>query len=398
MLTILAGCALPGYNSSSFGNHWYNFGGNTSSATYQQKLSQEQHVNYKPVVMKITPQLIRHLNHKQNKQKLRPKVRRLTGSPSQKNYVVGKGDILKIIVFGHPQLTNPGGKGSSGGGRGGNSRQNGRVNTNGELVKANGDMFFPYVGRIHAAGKTTAQIRRQITHGLSSYIRQPQVDVRVAQYRSQRVYISGDIAKPCTVQITDLSLSIVQALDSCDSVSTKKGGGTAVRNVRLIRNGQSTLINLNKLYAHDKQIPLQPGDKLMIDDTANRIFMVGEFNKQTALPYATGGMSLSDAISDVGGLNLKTADTSHIYVIRGFVGGQNFKNGGIKTVMHPKIYSLNMSNPSGMLLANRFQLKPRDVVFASPASLVNFNRALSLILPSLNALTQGTYFYKRSGL
>ena len=395
ILAMLAGCALPGYNSGSFRNHWYNFGANPS-ATYQQKLTKEQHVDYQPIVMKITPALIQHLDQQQNKRSLSPQVRQLTGSPNRKNYVVGNGDILQIIVFGHPELTNPGGQ--SGNNSNGSSRENGRVDTSGELVNADGDIYFPYVGSMHAAGKTIAQIRKEVTHGLSDYIRDPQVDVRVRQYRSQRVYISGDIEKPCTVPITDISLTVVQALDSCNSLTTKQGGGTGVQNVRLIRNGKSTLVNLNKLYAQGKDIPLQPGDKLLIDDTANRVFMVGEFAKQQALPYATGGMSISDAISDAGGLNLQTADASHVYVIRGFISGRDFKHGGIKTVMHPKIYSLNMSNPSGMLLANEFQLRPRDVVFAAPASLVNFNRALSLILPPLNAITQGFYLYNRSGL
>ncbi|MES1935637.1 polysaccharide export protein [Salinisphaera hydrothermalis C27AD] len=396
MLGMLAGCALPGFNSGSFDhNHWYSFG-SKHSATYQEQLSQQAKVDYDPIELNITPQLIAYLDHKQKKNSLSPQVRKLTGSPSRKNYVVGNGDILQIVVFGHPDLTNPGGESSNN--NGGGSRQTGRVDTSGELVNADGDIYFPYVGSLHAAGKTIAQIRKEVTQGLSDYIRDPQVDVRVRQYRSQRVYISGDIDKPCTVPITDINLTIVQALDACDSLASKKGGGTGVQNIRLIRNGHSTLVNLNKLYAQGDDIPLQPGDKLLIDDTANRVFMVGEFDKQKALPYATGGMSLGDAISDIGGVNLQTADASHIYVIRGFVGGRDFKDGGLKTIMHPKIYHLNMSNPSGMLLANQFELKPRDVVFAAPASLVNFNRALSLILPSLNAITQGFYIYDRSGL
>ena len=142
----------------------------------------------------------------------------------------------------------------------------------------------------------------------------------------------------------------------------------------------------------DKEIEIE-----IIDDSANRIFMVGEFSKQTALPYSTGGMSLSDAMADAGGVNLGSANTSAIYVVRGFVDSQPARDGGVKTVLRPNIYKLDASDVSGLLLANQFELKPRDVVFAAPASLVNFNRALALILPSLNAFTQSYYLYDRIG-
>jgi len=65
-------------------------------------------------------------------------------------------------------------------------------------------------------------------------------------------------------------------------------------------------------------------------------------------------------------------------------------------VLKPNVYKLNMSDVGGLLLANQFQLKPRDVVFAAPASLVNFNRALSQITPSLNILLQSVLLYDRS--
>jgi polysaccharide export outer membrane protein len=199
------------------------------------------------------------------------------------------------------------------------------------------------------------------------------------------------------VPFTDVTLTVLEALDQCDSLGTKEGGGVGVQNVILIRDGESTPLDLNQIYATGRPVPLQPGDRLLIDDSANRIFMVGEFSKQTALPYSTGGMSLSDAMADAGGVNLGSANTSAIYVVRGFVDSQPARDGGVKTVLRPNIYKLDASDVSGLLLANQFELKPRDVVFAAPASLVNFNRALALILPSLNAFTQSYYLYDRIG-
>lgn len=384
-LAMLAasGCALPGYSSRDIGggDKWYSFGGD-NDATYDEELAKEE-IDYEPRVVQITPWLIRHQQQEKSQQTLGEAQLRVSGEPSDAlNYEIGAGDIIQVIVFGHPELTNPAGTDS------GNE-------ISGQLVSADGNIFYPYVGEVQAAGKTLKELRQRLARGLSEYIREPQVDVRVRQYRSQRVYISGDIAKPCTVPISDVTLTVLQALDQCDTLATKEGGGVGVQNVVLIRNGESTPLDLNQIYQTGRPVPLRSGDRLLIDDSVNRVFMVGEFKEQTALPYSTGGMSLSDAIADAGGVSLASADTSAIYVVRGFVDSEPTSDGRVKTVMRPNVYKLDASNVSGLLLANQFELQPRDVVFAAPASLVNFNRALALILPSLNAITQSYYLYDR---
>ncbi|WP_353108416.1 polysaccharide biosynthesis/export family protein [Salinisphaera dokdonensis] len=382
-LLASSGCALPGYTSKSIdnGGSWYDFGGD-SAATYDEELS-KQEIDYEPRVLQITPWLIRHQQEQAASQTLGEAQQRVSSAPAEvMNYTIGAGDVLQVIVFGHPELTNPAGVTSNEG-------------IQGQLVSADGNIYYPYVGEVNVEGMTLKELRQRISKGLSQYIREPQVDVRVREYRSQRIYISGDIAKPCTVPFTDVTITVLEALDQCDSLATKEGGGVGVQNVILIRDGESVPLDLNQIYSSGRPVPLRPGDRLLIDDSANRIFMVGEFSEQTALPFSTGGMSLSDAIADAGGVSLNSADTSSIYVIRGFVDSQPSRDGGVKTVMRPNIYKLDASKVSGLLLANQFKLQPRDVVFAAPASLVNFNRALALILPSLNAITQSYYLYDR---
>lgn len=388
VLSALAGCTLPGYSSNPVkGDHWYSFG-NNQDTTYQDKLNQEP-VDYDARIVKITPSLIRYQNKQRAQEKLPAAEKALTAANDTQAYHIGPGDVLRIIAYGQKDLNNPGG-------------DSGSDESAGQVVNSDGNIYYPYAGEIHVAGKTPTQVRRQLSHNLTSVIRDPQIDVRVMQYRSQRVYISGDISKPCTVSLTDVVNTVLQALDQCDTLSSGKSSNSAapatgVQNVVLIRNGKSTFLDLNQIYATGNPVPLQPGDRLLVDDSANRVFMMGEFDKQQALSFSTGGMSLSDAISDAGGLDLNTANPGKIYVVRGFISDQSVAAGHLKTVMRPNVYELDMSNVSGMLLANEFQLKPRDIVFAAPASLVNFNRALSQITPSLNIILQSLLLYDRAG-
>lgn len=384
----LGGCALPGYSSDAIDDDgsWYGFG-DDQRATYDDELAKHD-IDYEPRVVKITPWLIRQQQQSRASQTLGEAQRRVTvASPESVNYRIGAGDVLQVIVFGHPDLSNPTGTTSS-------------SSLQGQLVSSDGMVYFPYAGDMQAEGKTLKQMRQKISSALADFIREPQVDVRVLEFRSQRVYISGDIAKPCTVPITDVTLTVLQALDQCDTFALSRGGdeggGVGVQNVVLIRDGQSTALDLNQIYSSGRPVPLQPGDRLLVDDSASRVFMVGEFTEQVALPYSTGGMSLSDAIADAGGVSLGTADTSAIFVVRGFVDSEPARDGGVQTVVRPNVYKLDASSVSGLLLANKFQLEPRDVVFAAPASLVNFNRALAQLTPSLDILFRSFLIYDRS--
>ncbi|KEZ78796.1 polysaccharide export protein [Salinisphaera hydrothermalis C41B8] len=124
--------------------------------------------------------------------------------------------------------------------------------------------------------------------------------------------------------------------------------------------------------------------------------MVGEFSKQMALPYSTGGMSLNDAIADAGGVSLDSANTSAIYVIRGLTDETSVNSESGQTISRPTVYRLNANSPVGLVLANQFELKPRDIVYAAPASLVNFNRAFAQITPALNTIFQTLLIYSRA--
>lgn len=53
----------------------------------------------------------------------------------------------------------------------------------------------------------------------------------------------------------------------------------------------------------------------------------------------------------------------------------------------PEIYHLDVSSPVAFALAEGFDLRDRDVVFVDPVPLVRWNRVISLILPSAQAIS-----------
>ena len=158
----------------------------------------------------------------------------------------------------------------------------------------------------------------------------------------------------------------------------RAGGITAAGDrsfVTLTRSNETTVVDLMQLQelgVNPNQILLESGDLVTVrsrDDS--KVFVMGEILRPSALPMRNGRLSLNEALGEAGGPNLVTANTSQIYVIR------NTAQAG-----SPAVFHLNAGNPTALALAETFPLRPRDVVYIDPVPLVNWNRIVSLILPS----------------
>ena len=87
------------------------------------------------------------------------------------NYKLGPGDILSIIVWDHPELTTPAGTFRT-------------AEQAGTVVAEDGTIFYPYVGVIKVAGKTTREVRDLLANKLAKFIEKVQIDVRMAMFLS----------------------------------------------------------------------------------------------------------------------------------------------------------------------------------------------------------------------
>ena len=284
-------------------------------------------------------------------------------------YRIAPGDVLTITVWEHPELTIPSGSFRS-------------ADEGGNVVKADGSVFYPYAGELAVSGLTTGEVQTLLQNRLGSVIKRPQIDVRVASFQSQKAYISGSVLKPGIVPITNTPLTLLDAIERQGGLAETAAWGE----ITLTRNGATRQISLRSLYEQgswSENFLLQDGDLIHVPrNDAEKVFVLGEVNRPQSLNMSRNGTSLAEALATASGINENRADGRGIYVLRNT--GVNRDEQGLP-VYTATVFHLNASSAVGFMMADRFPLEARDVVYVSPAPITRWNRFMSQLLPSIIA-------------
>lgn len=372
--------------------------GNHLSASHSQvvnKSTDEPSLSSLVNIYELTPSLVNQLKI------TAPRVVTQSNPKLDKNladyqYYIGAGDVLNITIWDHPELTIPAGS----------YRSSAEA---GNWVHADGTIFYPYIGRVKVSGLTVTQVRDIIAKKLAKYIEAPQVDVNVAAFRSQKSYISGEVKTPGPQAITNIPMTLLDAVN-------KSGGITPDadwRHVTLTRNGVEQAISLYALIQKGDLTQnrlLSNGDIIHVPLNDNqKVFVMGEVKKPQTLKIDRTGMSLTEALSNVGGIDQLNADATGIFVIRNRKsesaevrslasdqGNEENKSSKKEGEQKPdpiaNIYQLNMKDATALVLGTEFELEPYDVVYVTAAPISRWNRIISQLLPTIsgfNELTEG---------
>ncbi len=350
----------------------------------------------------------------------------ITANDNKANYqyYIGKGDVLDITVWDHPELTAPSENNAFGG----------------HVVGSDGRFYFPYSGKINAVGKTIRDIRDELESKLGSFITKPQVSVSISNYRSQKVYTSGALAKPSTIMVTDTPTTVRDAISKSGGLRPNQYTGYAT----LARNGKNISIDLNRMLKYNdnrQNFILKDGDRLNVVERTEleefnrklnlevrkenvlnsvrirneinnlrklspvrlqfelqkersiarlkkelerelrseqaKVFVMGEVLKPGSVKYQVeDGMTLAEAINDAGSFKEDSVNPKGIFVVR-----KESNNDKI-----PTVYQLPMSSVQSIFFAEQFDVRPRDIVYVTATPSIRWNRVIAQLLPSLAIL------------
>jgi polysaccharide export outer membrane protein len=223
------------------------------------------------------------------------------GSAPAAGYVIGARDVLKINVYGQNDM----------------SRH--------YDVSDDGTITFPLIGSLRCAGLTEAQVAEALTTLLSKdYLVNPQVSVTVAEYRSQKVLVLGDVARPGPYALSGRTTLL--------DIVTQAGAfaGSATKQVIVIRpkrtparpwedggnQRQTWRFRVDGFQAAGEsgEFELEDGDTV-VASRLQSVLVLGEVGRPGALGLEKEDTSLLEVIAAAGGFTPK-ASRKGVQVIR----------------------------------------------------------------------------------
>ena len=225
-----------------------------------------------------------------------------------RDYRIGPEDVLKIAVYGHPDLTQT------------------------VAVQADGTFVFPLLGRVSAADLAPPELERRLADLLGrDYVREPQVAVSVQQYRSKVVFVVGEVTRPGVYPLVG-TRRLVEVLAKAGPMTA--GAGSEVVIVRS-RSGEVRPVLPSEVAAGagagevirvdrraiqagdlDQNVALLPRDTVFVP-AAPKVFVSGRVPDPGGYPFAPG-TTVRQAVGLAGG---SARSASRIRVLRE-VGGR----------------------------------------------------------------------------
>jgi polysaccharide export outer membrane protein len=240
-------------------------------------------------------------------------------------YIVGPNDLLSVTVYNQPQLS---GK---------------------YMVQPDGTFTFPLLGRLKVGGLSVQAIENDVRDRLANgYLKNPQVGVSVDQYRSQQVFVMGEVRQPGGFQFTG-AMTVIEALARAGSTTEQAGlealivrqpagapplDAAALERAKASTDSNVIHINLENLQngVMSQNATLQGGDTIFVP-RAELVFLSGLVNTPGAHPYRKG-MTVRQALALAGGVN-ERGSTRRIQIVRKVDGQERTINTNLKDLVQP---------------------------------------------------------------
>jgi polysaccharide export outer membrane protein len=229
---------------------------------------------------------------------------------NQASYIVGPQDVLVITSYDQPELT-------------------GKF-----TIEIDGTFSYPLVGRVRVGGMTLRDVEELLKKTLvdRGFFVDPQVTVAIETYRSQRIYVVGEVRTPGAYPLSG-DMRLVEALAlagstaptaSGEAVIVRASSESVVLDPAQIAAGSAAekdpdsvvRVDLRELENGDlsQNVPLRSGDTIFVL-RAESVYVFGQVKNPGAYPLRQRNTTVLQALSLAGGVTDRGA-VGRVQIIR----------------------------------------------------------------------------------
>ena len=247
-------------------------------------------------------------------------------------------------------------------------------------VDPDGNISVPYAGSIRALGRTPPEVQQSIVNALKNRAIEPQVVVALVTQNTSLISVLGEVNTPIRVPASAAGEKI---LDEITRAGGPKGQGFDTW-VMLERSGKRATIPFGALvYEPANNIFARPNDTIYVYREPQTFVAFGASGQQGQFNFDAWRISLAEGVAKAGGLNDTLADPASVFLYRGETREVAERLGldiaRFEGPIIPVVYNINFRDPAGYFLATKFQMRNKDVLFASNAVAVEQAKVMEYI-------------------
>jgi polysaccharide export outer membrane protein len=297
------------------------------------------------------------------------------------NVALGVGDVIRITIFeaGAGGLFSPVGSNNPGGGN--------FVTLPDQEVDQTGRISVPYAdkngdtGLINVVGKQAIEVQHDIQQRLMNKAIEPQVLVTLVKRSSNQFSVIGDVNAPGRFSLNQSGVRVLEALSTAGGPKSNDYNTL----ITLQRGTTSATARLSTLLRQaENNIFVQPSDLIAVKKEERYYNVLGATKSNNRVPFEAENVTVADAIAKAGGLNSEVAEPEAVIILR----REDPKTLAALSI-NPEgqplgepvatVYRFNLSEPSGMFLAQRMQLRNNDVVYVSNHPFSDVSKLLTVV-------------------
>ena len=202
----------------------------------------------------------------------------VTQAPAPNDYILGPGDEIRLQIWGS-------------------------IDADKRLViNRDGQVFLPKVGAINLTGVRAGDLESVLRSKVGRIFTNFDLNATLGRLRSVQIYVVGQALQPGTYTVSSLS-TLINALFEVGGPSN----AGSMRNIQLKRNGRIVgNLDLYDFIARGDRggdVPLQPGDVIVIPPVGSRVAVLGAL-EQPAIYELKGAGSVGEVLALGGGLSV----------------------------------------------------------------------------------------------